>query len=85
MTAPKHLITLLDWSTENVCSVLALGHKLKAEQRAGTLEPTLTRKTLALVFEKPSMRTRVSFEVAMTQLGGNSIYLTTADIALGKR
>jgi len=85
MTTPKHLTTLMDWSTENVRDVLALGHKLKAELRAGTLEPTLARKTLALVFEKPSMRTRVSFEVAMTQLGGNSIYLTTADIALGKR
>jgi len=80
-----HLITLMDWETERIRELLALAHELKGRARAGTLEPTLRRKTLALLFEKPSMRTRVSFEVAMTQLGGNSIYLSQSDVNLGKR
>ena len=57
----------------------------KALLQAGRLPPTLERKTLAMIFEKPSLRTRVSFEVAMTQLGGHAMYLTQADIGIGKR
>ena len=80
-----HLISLLDWDTDTVAKCLELAHELKAETRAGTLEPTLRDRTLALVFEKASMRTRVSFEVAMTQLGGNTVYLSRDDINLGER
>ena len=80
-----HLITLMDWDAERIRELLSLAHELKGRARAGALEPTLRRKTLALLFEKPSMRTRVSFEVAMTQLGGNSVYLSQADVNLGKR
>ena len=80
-----HLITLLDWDTDTVAECLELAHGLKADTRAGTLEPRLRDRTLALVFEKASMRTRVSFEVAMTQLGGNTVYLSRDDINLGER
>ena len=81
----KHLVTLSDWAPEEIATLLELAHRLKQDARKGILQPTLTSKTLALVFEKSSMRTRVSFEVAMTQLGGHSIYLAKADINLGKR
>ncbi len=80
-----HLITLLDWETDQIRTVLGLAHELKARPRAGALEPTLARKTLALMFEKSSMRTRVSFEVAMTQLGGHVTYLSRDDVNLGVR
>ncbi len=80
-----HLITLLDWEADQIRNVLGLAHELKARARDGGLEPTLARKTLALVFEKASMRTRVSFEVAMTQLGGHVTYLSRDDVNLGVR
>ncbi len=80
-----HLITLFEWETERIEEVLALAHELKGKARSGKLEPTLAGKTLALLFEKSSMRTRVSFEVAMTQLGGHSIYLSRDDVSLGQR
>jgi len=80
-----HLITLMDWEAERIREVLSLAHELKGRARAGTLEPTLRRKTLALLFEKASMRTRVSFDVAMTQLGGHCVYLSRDDVNLGRR
>jgi ornithine carbamoyltransferase len=82
---PKHLISLLDWGPGRIREVLALARELKARVRAGKLEPTLSRKTLALLFEKSSMRTRVSFEVAMVQLGGYVTYLSKDDVNLGQR
>jgi ornithine carbamoyltransferase len=80
-----HLITLLDWETDRVRELLALAHELKARAGEGELEPTLAGKSLALLFEKRSMRTRVSFEVAMTQLGGHAVYLSREDVDLGAR
>ncbi len=80
-----HLITLLDWDAGRIRDVLALAHELKAKARKGALEPVLQRKTLALLFEKASMRTRVSFEVAMTELGGHVTYLSRDDVNLGVR
>jgi len=81
----KDLVTLLDWDAGRIREALALAHRLKKQSARGELEPSLRGKTLALVFEKSSMRTRVSFEVAMTQLGGHSIYLSRDDINLGER
>jgi len=81
----RHLVTLMDWEPADVRHVLTLSRELKADARAGRLEPTLPRRTLALLFEKASMRTRVSFEVAMTQLGGSTVYLSKEDVNLGRR
>ncbi|MDX2167256.1 MAG: ornithine carbamoyltransferase [Deltaproteobacteria bacterium] len=65
--------------------ILHLSAKLKRELKAGRREPLLAGKTLAMIFEKPSLRTRVTFEVGMTQLGGYAVYLTPTDIRLGER
>jgi len=80
-----HLITLFDWEPERIRSLLSLAGQLKEQTRRGTLRPTLERKSLALLFEKASMRTRVSFEVAMAQLGGHVVYLSRDDVSLGRR
>ncbi len=89
MTAAKgmteHFVSLLDWDSDRIARLLRLGHKMKEDAGRGCLERELERKTLALIFEKSSMRTRVSFETAMTQLGGASIYLSKNDINLGER
>ncbi len=82
---PNHLVTLLDWEGDQIAALLSLAHEMKNDAVAGRLSPDLERKTLALIFEKSSMRTRVSFEVAMTQLGGASIYLSKNDVNLGER
>jgi ornithine carbamoyltransferase len=80
-----HLVTLDDLTAADVQSLFELTATLKAKRRAGEYEPILAGKTLALVFEKPSLRTRVTFEAGMTQLGGHAIYLAPADIRLGER
>ncbi|MHC4480482.1 MAG: ornithine carbamoyltransferase, partial [Planctomycetota bacterium] len=82
---PVHLVTLLDWTAPQIRDVLDLAHELKARALNSGLRPTLERRTLALLFQKSSMRTRVSFEVAMTQLGGHCVYLSRADVSLGVR
>jgi ornithine carbamoyltransferase len=80
-----HLVTLDDLTAADVQALFELTASLKATRRAGQVEPILAGKTLALVFEKPSLRTRVTFEAGMTQLGGHAIYLAPADIRLGER
>ena len=81
----KDFINLADFSGQQLAGLLERAIEDKAAFRAGQLEPTLTNRTLAMFFEKPSLRTRVSFETAMTHLGGHAIYLTNADIGLGQR
>ncbi len=81
----KDLLSIHDLTAEEVEAIFTLAADLKARQRRGIPHPLLTRKTLAMIFEKPSLRTRVTFEVGMTQLGGHAIYLTPADIRLGQR
>ncbi|EMI52745.1 ornithine carbamoyltransferase [Rhodopirellula sallentina] len=80
----RHLLTLFDLTPDELKSILATANYLKAELRAGKRPPILDRYTLALLFEKPSLRTRVSFETGMTQLGGNSLFLGE-DVGWGKR
>ena len=81
----RDLISLRDWSQEEIWEILELALHLKRELRAGILHQMLEGKTLAMVFQKPSLRTRVSFETGMTQLGGHAIYLGPDDIKLGER
>ncbi len=81
----QHLISLRDLSTERIREFLETARILKLEHRAGVRHDVLAKKTLGMVFLKPSLRTRVSFETGMWQLGGHAIYLGPDDIKLGKR
>ncbi len=81
----KHLVSLADLSTEEIYEVLETARNLKLELRAGVKHNMLAGRTLAMIFQKPSLRTRVSFENGMNQLGGDAIYLGPDDIKLGKR
>lgn len=83
--AMKDFINISDFTSADLARLLDLAIADKKLFRAGALPKTLQNKTLAMIFEKPSLRTRVSFETAMSQLGGHAIYLTQADIGLGKR
>lgn len=80
----KDLISLHDLTAEEVKSLLELGIKLKAEQKNGIEHHILKGKTLGMIFTKSSTRTRVSFEVGMTQLGGYPLFLSSNDIQLGR-
>jgi ornithine carbamoyltransferase len=82
--AARHFLTLLDLSPDELKGVLTRASELKTMQRNGLAHDYLKRKTLAMVFEKASTRTRVSFETAMTQLGGASIFLSPNDTQLGR-
>ena len=76
-------ISIHDLTSDEVDEVLGLAAEMKADP--GKFAGTMTGKTLALLFEKPSLRTRVTFQVAMTKLSGSSIYLAPSDVGLGKR
>jgi ornithine carbamoyltransferase len=81
----KDLLALADLSPQALNDLLALARRLKAEWAAGGNQPLLAGRTLAMVFQKPSLRTRVSFEMGMHQLGGHAVYLGPEEISLGKR
>ncbi|MEK6800010.1 MAG: ornithine carbamoyltransferase [Planctomycetota bacterium] len=82
----RHFLSMLDFSTEEILAVLDTARKIK-KAPVGNARPTLPlqNKSLAMIFQKPSLRTRVSFETGMTRLGGHAIYLSPNDISLGKR
>jgi len=80
-----HLVSVRDFGRDEVRSLFRLAADLKARQKAGDRATPLAGRTLALVFEKPSLRTRVTFEVAMVHLGGRAIYLSAQEIGLGVR
>lgn len=85
-TPPRHLVDLLDWSRAELLELLDLADRLTDERRAGTThDPCLAGQTLAMFFEKPSLRTRVSFEVACTELGGSALMLDQRGVGLGER
>ena len=80
----KHLLSLNDMSTEEIHILLKLAEKLKSQTKAGVPHYLLKGKTLGMIFTKSSTRTRVSFEVGMYQLGGSALFLSSADIKLGR-
>ena len=80
----KHLLKLEDWSTEQIIETLNLADQLKYEQKHGIEHKILKGKTLGMIFEKSSTRTRVSFEVGMTQLGGYPLFLSSNDLQIGR-
>lgn len=81
----KDFIAIDDWATDEIHAVFELAAGLKKKQKKGTAHRLLEGKILAMIFQKPSARTRISFETGMVQLGGHAIYLSPADIGLGKR
>ena len=81
----KHFLDVLDWSSPELWDMLELAVHLKREWRSGGNKPIMQGKVLGMVFQKPSLRTRVSFEMAAIHLGGSAIMLGPQEIGLGKR
>lgn len=82
----KHFLNISDHEPEALRHVLAVGRALRAQRQAGEAHgPVLAGRTLAMYFEKPSLRTRLSFDLAVTELGGHPIVLTQAEVGLGER
>ena len=81
----RDLLSLRDISREEIEAIFSLARKLKRELKRGLSHRRLAGKTLAMIFEKPSLRTRVSFETGMIQLGGNTVFLGPDEILLGVR
>jgi ornithine carbamoyltransferase len=80
----RDLISIHDWSSEEVLQVLKTAEMLKTCAKTGKQMALLQGKALGMIFSKPSTRTRVSFEVAINQLGGYGLYLTASDLQLGR-
>lgn len=81
----KDFVSITDIAAEEFAELLNLARHLKAETRKGKTRDTLAGRTLALVFEKPSLRTQATFEVGMYQVGGHAIFLGGPNIQLGQR
>jgi ornithine carbamoyltransferase len=78
----RSLVSMTDLSREEIRYLLKTADLLKTQRRSGAPHPLLAGKTLGMIFEKPSTRTRVSFEVGMNQLGGHPLYLSSAEMQL---
>jgi len=83
--AKRDLLDLASLTPDELARLLALAARLKQELRAGLEHPYLRGRTLAMIFQKPSLRTRITFETGMAQLGGHAIYLAPQDIGIGER
>jgi len=81
----KDFLAISDFSSAEIQDMLELAVQLKKELKAGGNPPLLKGKVLAMIFQKPSLRTRVSFDMAMRHLGGDALYLSPAEIGLGQR
>ena len=80
----RHFLTLRDFTREEILEIVKIGLEIKKNLRAGIYEEQLKKQTLAMIFEKSSTRTRVSFETGMFQLGGHALFLSNRDIHLGR-
>lgn len=80
----KHLLKLIDWSKEEILETIDLADELKKQKKAGIEHHILKGKTLGMIFEKSSTRTRVSFEVGMYDLGGQAMFLSSRDLQIGR-
>ena len=81
----KDFLAISDYSPQEIQSLLDLAIRLKEERKKGENAPLLKGKVLGMIFQKPSLRTRVSFDMAMRHLGGDALYLSPQEIGLGKR
>ena len=81
----KHFLAVSDYSSQELQDLLDLAIRLKKEYFGGGNPPLLKSKVLGMIFQKPSLRTRVSFDMAMRHLGGDALYLSPNEIGLGKR
>ncbi|MGH8120633.1 MAG: ornithine carbamoyltransferase, partial [Gammaproteobacteria bacterium] len=80
----RHFLSLADLAATEADAIIKRAMVLKKQVAAGRVRPTLPGKVLAMIFEKSSTRTRVSFETAMAQLGGHAIFLSPHDTQLGR-
>jgi len=80
----RHFLTLKDYTKEEILEIIDTGLAIKKDLKAGVYKKELENKTLAMIFEKSSTRTRVSFETGMFQLGGHALFLSNRDIHLGR-
>lgn len=80
----KHMLTLLDYTVEEIDFLLTKASELKLETQEGEVNELLRGKSLGMIFENASTRTRVSFEVGMTQLGGHALFLSPKDLQIGR-
>jgi len=81
----KDFLAIADYSPSEIQDLLDLAVRLKKEHQSGGNPPLFKGKVLAMIFQKPSLRTRVSFDMAMRHMGGDALYLSPAEIGLGKR
>lgn len=81
----KHFLDISDHSSEELLDLLELAKKLKKDHFSGINPPLFKGKVLGMIFQKPSLRTRVSFDMAMRHMGGDALYLSPNEIGLGKR
>ncbi len=80
----RDMLSLKDYTPEEITQIMDLADELKSTHKEGNHSSLLQGKTLGMIFQKPSTRTRVSFEVAMFQLGGHGLYLSASDLQLGR-
>lgn len=80
----KHLLTMMDLSKEDIIRILDLADQLKYERKHGIAHPHLAGKSIGLIFQKSSTRTRVSFETGIYQLGGQPLFLSSRDLQIGR-
>jgi ornithine carbamoyltransferase len=81
----RHFLDLADWTREELIDLLDVARDLKRATKAGKRDTPLAGRVLAMIFQKPSLRTRISFDVAMLQLGGHAIYIGPDEISMGVR